>query len=528
MADIGLNRLASPVRQIAVVVTLVIASCVLAASAPGANAHPIQHSRSAQVGLAHRFGHHPRSGRSRARRLRADIDRDGLRTVTELRRTKTRPHKYDTDNDGYGDGIEVTAGSDPLDPTSTPNTLINRGQPASVSQRHSVPRSDEGPAAAEEGGKETPEDPSEEEAPTGGEDNSIGPPPAPACTQTVTGNLSQAITSAAPDSVLCLDGGTGSFALSQVNKTNVTVEGPGTLTYSTLTNSSGINLVGLHFTDGLELLDSTHDVLITDNEFTGRFGMRANGNKALQGTYVSNVAFERNYLHDLDFTGYDGTANGYGMTLINGIQHFRIVGNTIKSVAIDYIQLGRPSDFVIAHNTFLGPTLRGNHPGVHQDLLQVFGGGENVVYRDNVALDTGTNESLLFQEGKFSDVTIENNLLVNDSDGYSCQIFQVEGLTFRYNTIVDSRWGCLFRDLSSAPPGSGYRVDHNVVVGTEENKDFGFAGRAGEWGTYDWNVSGDTSAPGPNSTRDWQPSWASGSSFEPLGIPFVTGYLPAL
>ena len=64
-------------------------------------------------------------------------------------------------------------------------------------------------------------------------------------------------------------------------------------------------------------------------------------------------------------------------------------------------------------------------------------------------------------------MVIENNLFDHDSRGYTCQIYQSTGLVFRHNTIVGSRWGCLFRDLSSATPGSGYQVDHNVFVGTD-------------------------------------------------------------
>ena len=570
MLDLRITRFATLACAVATAVSAMALSCAVPVSAQGSDVHRLQNSGLRQAISARRLAHRPTGHETHAERLRADPDRDGLRTAIELRRTKTLPRKYDTDGDSYGDGTEVAAGSDPLDPASTPETVANRGQPESTSQRPAAPPTfpfpgypippeeqappeEQGPSEEEPGppppeeqgpseeepGPPPPEEqgpseeessppeepgPSEEASPP--EEETNPPPPTPACTQTVAGDLSQAIASAPPGAVLCLNGANGSFKLSQVNKTDVTLEGPGTLGYSTLTNSSGINLDGLHFTDGFELLGSTHDVSLTDNEFTGRFGVRANGDKALHGTYVSDIALERNYLHDLDFTGAEGTANGYGMTLVNGVQHFTILRNTIKSVAIDYIQLGHPSNFVIAHNTFLGPSLRGSHPAVHQDLLQVFGGGENIVFRDNVASDTGTNESLLFQEGAFSEVTIENNLLMNDSDGYSCQIYQVEGLTFRYNTIVNSHWGCLFRDLSSAPPGSGYRVDHNIVVGTEENRDFGIAGRAGTWGSYDWNVSGDDSAPGGHSIHAWQPSWASESSFDPLGLPFIAGFLP--
>jgi len=48
-----------------------------------------------------------------------DADHDAFKDSTE-----TDPNLADTDGDGFSDGLEVTKGSDPLDPGSTPNTQI--------------------------------------------------------------------------------------------------------------------------------------------------------------------------------------------------------------------------------------------------------------------------------------------------------------------------------------------------------------------------------------------------------------------
>jgi hypothetical protein len=212
------------------------------------------------------------------------------------------------------------------------------------------------------------------------------------------------------------------------------------------------------------------------------------------------------------------------MTLVNGVQDFTIRGNTIKSVANDYIQSASPVAFTVDHNTFLGPSLRYTHAEVHQDLWQIFGGGTNVRFTNNVAHDTGTHESLLFQEGTFHDTVVENNLLDNDSDGYTCMIYQQQGLVFRYNTIVDSRWGCMFRDDASRAAGSNYQIDHNVFADTEDASDIAREGRAGSWGTYDYNVSSDGSAGGSHSVRNWSPSWVDRVVYSPLGLSFTAGY----
>jgi hypothetical protein len=179
--------------------------------------------------------------------------------------------------------------------------------------------------------------------------------------------------------------------------------------------------------------------------------------------------------------------------------------------------------WVVDHNTFLGPSLLGDHED-HQDLWQIFGGGRDIRFTNNVARHTGTQESLLFQEGAFRKVVVENNLFDHDSRGYTCQIYQSDGLVFRRNTVVGSRWGCLFRDLAEAPPGSRYRVERNVFAETSDAPDVSAEGRAGGWGVYDYNVSSDGSAWGPHSLRRWKPAWVNTTGYQPLRLPFAAGY----
>jgi hypothetical protein len=353
------------------------------------------------------------------------------------------------------------------------------------------------------------------------------------CTQSLApgANLSSAISSAPAGAVLCLDGGSWSFNLSGVSKSDyVTVQSSGeqvaSLGYSILNNSDFLRFHDLKFTGGAEMIGASSHIEFLDSEFTGPFGIRANGDEASRGTNVTDVLIEGNYLHDLDYTGSQGPADGYGITAVNGVERFTIADNTIKSVAADYLQSASPIDFVVRGNTLLGPSLVAAHPQEHQDLWQIFGGGTNITYSDNVARNTGTHESLLFQEGAFRNVVIENNLFDHDSRGYTCQLYQSTGLIFRRNTVVGSHWGCLFRDLASSSAGSGYQVDHNVFAETEASVDVSTEGRAGSWGTYDYNVSEDGSASGSHSVRNWSPSWSDTTNYTPLGLPFAAGFSP--
>ncbi|MCW2847097.1 MAG: hypothetical protein JWR90_1071 [Marmoricola sp.] len=52
--------------------------------------------------------------------LRSDTDRDGLTDRSEVVRYRTNPCDRDTDHGGYSDGVEVRAGSDPLNKRSSP------------------------------------------------------------------------------------------------------------------------------------------------------------------------------------------------------------------------------------------------------------------------------------------------------------------------------------------------------------------------------------------------------------------------
>jgi hypothetical protein len=50
----------------------------------------------------------------------SDPDRDGLSSWTEEYKTRTNPRKFDTDGDGFGDGAEVLARTNPRSASSAP------------------------------------------------------------------------------------------------------------------------------------------------------------------------------------------------------------------------------------------------------------------------------------------------------------------------------------------------------------------------------------------------------------------------
>jgi nitrous oxidase accessory protein NosD len=343
-------------------------------------------------------------------------------------------------------------------------------------------------------------------------------------------NVADAVSGAAGGTVICLEAGSyDRISIDGAQKSPPVTVRSGSSDRATvdgisLSDPSGLRFVNLDITSGTTVTPSGTDIQFIENDITGVGGIYLFGDYRIDAM-ISNVLIEGNIIHDLDYSGNQDTGFGYGIEGVGDVRNMTIRGNTIKSPASDYIQSATPIDWVVDRNTFLGPSLLGEHED-HQDLWQIFGGGENIAFTNNVARDTATQESLLFQEGDFSNVVIENNLFDHDSLGYTCQIYQSTGLTFRNNTIVGSQWGCLFRDLASSPPGSGYEVDHNVFAEAEANVDISEEGRAGDWGAYDYNVSSDDSAEGSNSVRNWSPSWSDTTNYGPLGLPFAAGYRP--
>ena len=350
------------------------------------------------------------------------------------------------------------------------------------------------------------------------------------CTKTLGDgtDISSAISVARGGATICLQGGTyEAIEATRVTKSpRLTIRSvPGAearVNGIDLIDPSGLRFVGLDLTDGVSVSPSASNIQFIDNDITGPNGIYMFGDYRI-GKRISNVLIEGNDIHDIDYNGSQETGYGYGIEAVGDVRHMTIRGNTIKSTASDYIQSATPVHWVVDRNTFLGPSLLADHED-HQDLWQIFGGGRDIAFTNNVARYTGTQESLLFQEGAFRKVVVKNNLFDHDSRGYTCQIYQSSGLVFSHNTIVGSRWGCLFRDEADSPPGSGYRVENNVFAETRDGGDVSTEGRADSWGNYDYNVSSDSSARGSHSLRRWSPRWAGVATYAPLGLPFAAGY----
>jgi nitrous oxidase accessory protein NosD len=361
----------------------------------------------------------------------------------------------------------------------------------------------------------------------------------PGCTITISprARLANALARTAPGDVLCLRGGNyrgariPAAATSKPSYVTITsVPGESAVFSGELAfdGARHLRIEDLAFKSGLAFTPAASHVEVVGNDLTGPGGIFFFGDPGRRGS-VESVLIEDNQIHDIAYTGPQEVYRGYGIKSIGTQRDFTVKDNEIQSVAADYIQTDQANDWTVEGNTFLGPSLVAGHPQEHQDLWQVYAGGRDIVFSHNVARDTGTSQSLLFQltypGDRFADVAVVDNLFDHDARGYSCQIYQADGLLFRENTVVGSRWGCLFRDDDRYGPGSGYRVERNVFA-ARDGSGMGLEGRAGNWGSYDYDVTADDTAIGPNSLRGWTPKWADTTDYQPLGLPFEAGYTP--
>jgi hypothetical protein len=357
------------------------------------------------------------------------------------------------------------------------------------------------------------------------------------CTKTIQsiGNLSNSIDEVGSNGgTVCLGSGNyGEINLANVDPqknvsiqptsgANVTVNGVG------LQLDSNLTFRGLNLSSGVSATQGDSNLVfqgnIIKNTVCGFFFYGWEHYK------VSNIQILENTMENLNFTGSESTCSGEGVVFIGNVNNFVIDNNTFgPKIANHYTQTGGIENLQENGNLFQGPSLRSSHgESDHQNVLQIFGSSKNVEFSNNILRNTGTNAgSLLFQEGQMKNVKVDNNLFDHDAEGYSVQIYPIEELEFVHNTVVDSHWGVYFR---SAEPrdeshGDDYKVTNNIFVGnTGTTPDVSENGCSSNC-EFDYNVSGDSSAGGSHSVKNWKPDWMEEIYYQPVGLTFSAGYV---
>jgi hypothetical protein len=191
---------------------------------------------------------------------------------------------------------------------------------------------------------------------------------------------------------------------------------------------------------------------------------------------MTDILIDHNYIHD-------------GGNLIETLGGTRVTinGNRFKTAGGDalFITSGW-RDYTITNNEI--SDIREN--GAHNDCLQSYLGGTNLVYRGNYLHDNRC-QGFFLKDGAVTNVTFEDNLLVNNNapciisgcDPGSPQIIQtgdVANMVARRNTVWNNSGGWLYRDWGGGPDSAV--MDHNVaqsvgrtdgVAVTEDHNVFG-------------------------------------------------------
>jgi hypothetical protein len=284
-------------------------------------------------------------------------------------------------------------------------------------------------------------------------------PPSTGCGVTVssTSALVSAARSAANGGVVCVAAGSyGAVALTAGRTGFVTIQpAPGAqVVFSDLNsapNASYYRVKGVRVTSMVDLgsraSNSGNHLELVGNDLRG----------VSIWSGMSDILIDHNYLHD-------------GGNLIETLGGSRVTinGNRFKTAGGDamFITSGW-RDYTITDNEI--SDIREN--GAHNDCLQSYLGGTNLVYRGNYLHDNRC-QGFFLKDGAVTNVVFENNLLVNNrapcivsgcppGSPPIIQTGDVANLVARRNTVWDNAGGWVFRDWGGGVDSAV--LDHNVV-----------------------------------------------------------------
>jgi hypothetical protein len=399
----------------------------------------------------------------------------------------------------------------------------------------------------------------------------IGAPgPAAHCTTTLTvgADIQNALSTAKPGAVVCLNPGTyGDVTLTGINHSRTVTLAPtpgasvhiGGLTFVGPRTTSNLTVEGLFIDSGVDDRTGTPGGLVfrydTIEGVRGGYAYYFYADGSSSGNYTQRGV--KMLYNRIDHVGacleVDGGAGmAFDFTFSHNICGPGVgAGATVPSNASHYLQIGGITGFVADNNAFLGP-MDPNYEraGLHNNVLHTFGQTAYVHFANNFMWHTQSRgQTILLEEGKLDDLTIDNNLDVEDPQcdvrgncsGYAIYVDDAHGLTVQDNTIVDSYWGVLLTDANSMgyPGGANYRITRNIAVGTRGNPALSY-GRCFSTCIFDYNVTDDRSANQHHPTHfvtRWRTKWRStrwvpsvadatppAGYYSAIGLPWAAGY----
>jgi hypothetical protein len=298
-----------------------------------------------------------------------------------------------------------------------------------------------------------------------------------------------------------------------------------------LRDSSFERYEGLLFTAGVSLDDTpgyagSHDYqFLHDSWERSKSGIGISGGQ--EGRPIKRVLLENDYMYFMEIEkhgeghGSECDAGSDGQDVSIGEAEGVVVrDSTFYETQWHYIQGGGagPEGVTVENNLFMG---KDPYECAHLNVWQIYQGGENDTFRNNIVHGEGTKELpdggheeasvdwLMWENGPASgecsvdmkNSVVENNLVV---DGNNAEIFYTEGLTIQHNTVVGENGGLSVRS-DICGPGKNYTMTHNLGVEASLS-----LGSSTEGNVFDYNATTDTSADADGSTHyvtKWDPSW---------------------
>jgi hypothetical protein len=233
-------------------------------------------------------------------------------------------------------------------------------------------------------------------------------------------------------------------------------------------------------------------------------------------------------------------------------------GDTASTDPGHYIESGGEDNMTVDNNAFLGPACScAGSAGLHLNVMHLDGTSTNFQFDNNLIWhDDSIANTVLLQEGQFTDINIDNNLLVGDpvcmlSNPGGCvsntiEVYTPHGLMLKNNTIVNTPEGLYLGPTCTNgcfPLANTMTSEYNVVA---PHASVGGAADYSVWDcastcTADHNVTADDSANsvlgGTNDEINWTPTFSDANwtptqpwtappadYYQTGGLPFHAGY----
>jgi hypothetical protein len=236
-------------------------------------------------------------------------------------------------------------------------------------------------------------------------------------------------------------------------------------------NASHLVFDGFQNLDGWNIYGSDH-ITIKNSRTSGGFGV---------SNSASHITFDNDVFDDVEQMGGEGRLTIMGSSTDVTIENSHFGGNDGCS---DGVQLtGGSSDILVQHNEFEG-IQQGDCidiNGAHTDPLQLYGASD-VTIDGNWFHDNSTG--IMSPDGNGSPVTITNNVLASDGNGYSWAIVDGGGTddVIRHNTIAGAWTISVDRSNQGDWPDSE-TVKDNVLAGGDAYVGSGVTGSV-----FDYNL----------------------------------------